>query len=255
MRQYKLDGHVHSIASGHAYSTLNEIVDAARARGISTVCMLEHGKALLGGVNDYYFANTRVMPSVINGVRLLQGIEANILDIDGNLDIPEAGLSSIEVVGASLHPPVIAPKSKMADTEALLNVMENPMVDYLCHIGNPQYELDYEAVLQMAKKKDKLIEINNASFAVRPGSSKNCVMVAKRCAELDIPMILGTDAHYAGDVGYFPYADYALNMAGVPDELIINLEPNRLLDRLLKKNRPIYSDFRKDFSEVFNFEV
>ena len=120
-------------------------------------------------------------------------------------------------------------------------------MDFICHLGNPTYELDYEAVLQEAKRKDTLIEINNGSFFIRHGSKTNCVAIAKRCKELDIPVILGTDTHFCTDIGYFPYADKALDEVGFPDELIINLDTRRLTVYLEAKGRKLCKDCQQAF--------
>lgn len=60
------DMHTHSIVSGHAYSTLQE---------------------------NLVVAADRALPDSIYGVRLLKGVEANILNIDGELDLSSAGRS------------------------------------------------------------------------------------------------------------------------------------------------------------------
>ncbi|MDD2414249.1 MAG: phosphatase [Eubacteriaceae bacterium] len=252
MRPYVLDGHTHTIASGHAYHTLLELAQAANKRGMKAICLTEHGPELPGAPVPVYFSNYRILPPVIENVRIYKGIEANIMDCTGTLDIPKRALPRMEVISASLHELCLKPSTKEKNTEAVLGAAENPNVDWLCHLGNPHYELDYEAILQAAKKYNKLIEINNGSFFIRKGSAQNCVRIARRCAELDIPIILGTDTHFCTDVGYFPYADRALDLADVPVELIINLDANRLPAYLKAKNRHFLTDPRPAVDDVFS---
>ena len=38
-----LDVHTHTIASGHAYSTVREMITMAKARGLALVGLSEHG--------------------------------------------------------------------------------------------------------------------------------------------------------------------------------------------------------------------
>ncbi|MEF9919233.1 MAG: phosphatase [Eubacterium sp.] len=251
MRNYVLDVHTHTQACGHAYNTLMELAEAAAQKKLELFCLTEHGPKLPGAPGDLFFANYRIIPSVINNVKLLKGIEANILDKDGNLDIPERAIGRLEIISASLHTPCIVPGTKADNTSAVLGAIDNPMVDFICHLGNPNYELDYEAILQEAKKTNTLIEINNGSFFIRQGSKPNCVNIAKRCKELDIPIVLGTDTHFCTDIGYFPYADKALDEAEFPDELIINLETKRLTDYLEQKGRKLFCDPRKDAEDLF----
>lgn len=251
MRHYLLDCHAHTIASGHAYNTFEELAETARSRGLSHFCLTEHGPAMPGSCGAIYFANMRILPKVIGGVRILHGIEANILDYEGHLDIPERALPRMEVISASLHDVCMQPGTKNQNTEAVLGVIDLPYVDFLCHLGNPAFPLDYEAVLQAAKKKDKMIEINNASFFVRKGCAQNCVNIARRCAELDIPLVVGSDTHYRYDLGYFPYADKCLSIAQVPDELIVNLDPRIFMDILYAHGKNLQGEARIPVEEVF----
>ncbi|WKY48519.1 phosphatase [Eubacteriaceae bacterium ES3] len=252
MRNYVLDAHTHTLACGHAYNTLMELIEMAAQKNLEMICLTEHAPALPGAPNALFFANYRVIPSVIKNVKLLKGIESNILDVDGNTDIPTAFLDSIEIRSASLHTPTFKPLSKSENTSAVLGAIENPEVDFICHLGNPTYELDYEAILQEAKKHNTLIEINNASFFVRSGSKPNCTWIANRCKELEIPVIIGSDTHFASDIGAFPYVDQLLNEVGFPDELIINLETKRLIDHLEAKGRKLFKDPRDAARELFS---
>ena len=38
-------------------------------------------------------------------------------------------------------------------------------VEILGHLGNPNYKLDYDAIVKKAKEKDIMIEINNSSLS------------------------------------------------------------------------------------------
>ena len=56
----------------------------------------------------YYFQNVHVIPKEIDGVRDIQGIEANIIDYDGNTDVtPDMVVHMNYMLVRSLHPPCI----------------------------------------------------------------------------------------------------------------------------------------------------
>ena len=92
-----MDLHTHSLAAGHAYSTLLENIDAALAVGIRYLGMSEHGPISPGGPHEFFFSNYKVIPReydreevsgrvvpVTGGrLHLLCGVEANICDTDG----------------------------------------------------------------------------------------------------------------------------------------------------------------------------
>lgn len=241
-----MDGHVHTLACFHAYNSVLELVHEAAEKNLELICITEHGPTLPEAPQAMFFANYKVIPAKIRGVSILKGIEANITDHKGTIDVPKGLEERMEIISASLHPPVIKPATKKKNTAAVIGAIENPLVDFICHLGNPQYELDYEAILQAAKAHDTMIEINNSSAYVRKGSAGNCIAIARRCAELEIPIILGSDTHFCTDVGNFIYADKVLDLAEVPDELIVNLETRRLLDYLRAKGKLIFTDFRAE---------
>ena len=160
--KYLSDLHTHSIVSGHAYSTLLENINYCAEKGIKILGTSEHAPTMPGAPHYWYFGNMKVVPRVINGVTILRGCEANILDIDGSLDMTDESSRNLDYMIASFHEPVFKPKSKEENTAAILNVMDKyDKVEILGHLGNPNYELDYEAIVKKAKEKNIMIEINN----------------------------------------------------------------------------------------------
>lgn len=254
MRQYKLDGHTHTLACGHGYSTLMELVHGAVAANLELLCMTEHAPGIPGAPGPMFFSNYRIIPRQQLGVKLILGIECNILDTQGNLDVPLRPLEAnrLDIISASLHELCIQPTNKKDHTDAVIAAMNHDYVDFLCHLGNPSYPIDIQAVVAEAKKTNTMIEINNGSIYIRLGSLENCVAIAKECVAQEVPMIVGTDAHYATDVGRFPYADKIMDLAQVPDELIVNLDCKRLTDYLEAKGRKLFVNPREIADDLFN---
>jgi len=75
------DLHVHTIASGHGYSTIKEIVESAREKELKMVAITDHGLQMPGAPHWYHFTNMKSLPRIIQGVEVLRGVEANILDV------------------------------------------------------------------------------------------------------------------------------------------------------------------------------
>jgi putative hydrolase len=227
------DLHTHTIGSGHAYSTIEEMARGARRAGIRILGMTDHGPEMPDASHEYYFHNLRVIPEYLHGVRILRGIEANIVRKDGRLDMSPALLASYEVVIASAHI-IASPKlNKKAITAMYLKVMDNPNIDILGHIENPQFEIDYPTVIGAAKEAGKLIEINNASFTVaRHGSFKNCLEIMRLMKENNMLTVVNSDAHIAARVGF---VDRALEVAleqGIKPENILNMDYKRTAEYL-----------------------
>ena len=237
--KYLSDLHTHSIVSGHAYSTLLENINYCAEKGIKILGTSEHAPTMPGAPHYWYFGNMKVVPRVINGVTILRGCEANILDIDGSLDMTDESSRNLDYMIASFHEPVFKPKSREENTAAILNVMDKyDKVEILGHLGNPNYELDYEAIVKKAKEKNIMIEINNSSLlgSSRVGSDVNCKKVALLCREIGTKVILTSDSHINTCIGVFNKGIELLEEIQMPKELVMN-DPEKLIAHLKSKGR------------------
>jgi putative hydrolase len=217
-----VDTHTHTVASGHAYSTVYELAMGAKRRRLAGFVLTDHGPAMPGGTHPYHFGNMRILPERIRGVRFYRGVEANILDLEGKLDLDDEYLIQLHFVYAGLHETCFAPRGEAENTRALVAALGNPLVDSVSHPGNPNYPVDIRAVVQAAKENGKAIEINNSSFRVRQGSLERCTEFARLCAETGTFIVCGSDAHYWSDVGRFDEASGILERLQIPREQVIN---------------------------------
>lgn len=232
------DMHTHTIVSGHAYSTLQENLRAAKERGLLFMATTEHGPAMPQAPHRYYFGNMSVLPREVDGVRLLTGVEANIMNVDGELDLADRYLRKLEYVAVGLHRDCMPPGSQEENTAAILAAIRNPYVDAVVHPGNPAYPIDFLKVLLAAAEAGVLIEINNSSLVrSRAGSTDRCREIARLAAQYGVQVVLGSDAHWSGHVGVL---DEAYNMAidaGIPPENILNLDATRLENFIEQRRR------------------
>lgn len=235
--KFILDTHCHTIASGHAYSTVQEIIQAAKSKGLKMVAITDHGPAMPGTCHIGHFWNMQVIPRTIEGVEVLRGVEANIIDYQGKLDMEEEVLKRLDIVIASLHELCIKGGSQEDHTKAVIGAMSNPYVDVIGHPGNPVYTLDIDAVMRAAKKNNVLIEINNSSFRVRMGSEENCTYIAKKAKEIGCKVIVGSDAHISYDVGRFDTVMEIFKKIDMPEELVMNTSSEKLRNYLKQKGK------------------
>ncbi|MGI6176510.1 MAG: phosphatase [Christensenellales bacterium] len=222
-----VDTHTHSVASGHGFSTLHELIGQAKQIGLPMFAFTEHGPAMPGGPPPYYFSNLYLIPREKNGVRIIRGAEANIVDLEGNIDLEGRYLEHIEYMIASQHTVCMQPGTPEQNTECMVAALENPYVDTAGHPGNPSFDLDPYPVVMAAKKYDKLIEINNHSFLYRKGSGPKCAEFARLCAAHDVRIAIGSDAHIQESLGVFTIAIAMLEELAFPQELIVNATPER----------------------------
>ena len=234
----KMDIHTHSVASGHAYSTVDENMRWAAEKGLELVALTDHAPGMKDTTGHAYFANLHVLPEKLHGVRLLKGIELNIMDFDGRVDMDERVLSRMDLAIASLHLPCIAPGSRKENTAALVKAMENPYVHIIGHPGDPRYDVDYQEVFRQAKATGTLLEINNASLipgGFRDGSQENVRNILRMSMEEGVPVVVGSDAHFYTGIGDFSHAQALLEELDFPAELVLNTDPEKFLGYLKKR--------------------
>lgn len=228
------DLHTHTIASGHAYSTINELALAAAEKGLQGLAVTDHGPALPGGPHRYHFCAMRFIPRTIAGVRIFRGVEANILDPQGGLDLDQAVLADLDFVMAGLHESCgFCGRGIDLNTQAVLAAMENPRVRCISHPGNPVFPLHYEEIVRGALKTGTALEINNSSLGLsRKGSCDNCREIARLCAEMGTQVLIGSDAHISQGVGVFDDALQLIDEAGISEGQVVNANWERLLEFL-----------------------
>ena len=228
------DMHTHTIASGHAYSTVNELAAAAAEMRLQALAITDHGPSLPGGPHIYHFGAMRFIPREISGVRILTGCEANILEIDGRIDIPDNYLHRLDFVMAGFHECCgFDSQGIVRNTEAMIKTMRNPRVHAISHPGNPAFPVDYEAVASAAADTGTALEINNASFNLsRCGSRPNCEQLAREIKRFNAPVIVGSDAHIAQNVGQFASSLEVILQAGIDETQVVNSSLERLMGLL-----------------------
>jgi putative hydrolase len=230
------DLHVHSVASGHAYSTIQEIAREARKKGLKLVAITEHGPQMTGAPSPLYFNNMWVIHRQVEGVEILRGIEANILE-DGSIDLAERYLRRLDLVLAGFHAECIEPGSVEENTRTMIKALENPYVDIISHPGNPHFQIDPEQVVRATKRLGKILEINNNSFRVRRGSYENCLEIARWAARLGVMIAVNSDSHFAYDVGEADQAMAIVREAGVPEELILTAKAQWVKEYIWKRGK------------------
>ncbi|MGN0481627.1 MAG: phosphatase [Lachnospiraceae bacterium] len=232
-----IDTHTHTIASGHAYNTVNEMIRAASDKGIQVLAITDHAPSMPGSCNEIYFSNMRVMPGEKYGVKVLYGSELNIIDYDGNIDLPVYILKRLDIVIASMHTLCVEPGTVEQNTNAYIKAMDNPYVNIIGHPDDARYPVDYERLVIAAKEKHKLLELNNASLCgkgPRKGAFDNDITMLTLCKKHGVYISIGSDAHCEESIGDFSMAQQVIEAVDFPEKLIVNSD-FELLKTFLKK--------------------
>ncbi|MGN0299531.1 MAG: phosphatase [Lachnospiraceae bacterium] len=225
-----VDSHTHSLASGHAYNSQKEMIRMAKEKGLEAIAITEHAPAMPGSCHIYYFNNYRALNREEMkerfGIEVLLGVELNILDEEGNLDLPEETIAEMDVVIASIHPPCYTGRREPEYvSKAYENILKNPLVDIVGHPDDGRFLPDYHILVPTAKKYGKLLEVNCSSIrpnAYRKGAWEHYREMLRLCMEYEQPVIINTDAHYDDEIGRFELALQLMEELKFPERLVAN---------------------------------
>ena len=228
----KLDVHTHTIVSGHAYSTMQEMAREAAERGLEILGITEHAPGIPGTCDPIYFRNLHVVPREMYGVKLLLGAELNILDKNGTLDLDEYYYRILDLRIAGIHSLCWEGGTREENTQGMINVVRNPWVQIISHPGDGTAELDFEPIVLAAGESKTLLEINNSSLIPSRGKVQaraNNLKILHLSRKYGIPVILGSDAHTAFSIADYRYLWELLDETNFPSELIMNDKPDEFL--------------------------
>ena len=234
----ELDMHTHTLASGHAFSTLQEMARAGADKGLKLLGITEHTSGIPGSCDPIYFRNLHVVPRQMYGIELMLGAEINILDSKGNIDADEELMKRLDLRIAGIHSLCFEPGTMEENTEGMIRVARHPYIQIISHPCDGTAQLDFEPIVLAAKECRTLLEINNSSL--KPTRNKvdarvNNLTLLRFCKQYEVPVILGSDAHISFDIANYQYLYDLLQETEFPEALIVNRSVE-LFKNYLKKN-------------------
>ena len=220
-----LDLHTHTVASGHAKNTIYEMAKAAAGKGLALLGITDHGPCSEGVCKGDYFRNLKMSPRKAAGIHLLLGVELNIIDYEGNVDLEEEVLREMDLCVASFHDGVMPHGTARDHTRAMIKAMSSPYVNILGHPDDGRFPLLYEEVIRAAGENRVLIEVNNHSLmpdSFRTHAWENGHRILELCEKYRVPILLSSDAHEACEVGNHTYCMELIEKEKFPEQLIVN---------------------------------
>ncbi|UKI16099.1 MAG: hypothetical protein L6V87_10510 [Ruminococcus sp.] len=116
---------------------------------------------------------------------------------------------------------------------------KNPFVDVIGHCAATKFVFDYETGIKAFKEHDKLVEINESTLLWK-NAEGNYRKIIPLCKKYGVNVIVNTDAHFYASVGQVSQSMKLLEEYDYPEELIVNLSGERILERLRRKNKEIF---------------
>jgi len=215
------DLHVHTLFSHCGIHTALEILARAGELGMKGVAITDHGPALPGGrLNNPFFERFK---SPYPNVRLLKGMECNVTDDKGSIDLPQQFKKFMDVVLLGLHPNISAGQSKDVYTAMLIAAIEkNPCVDIITHPNDPNYPVDYKSLAKAAKAAGVALELNNSKILYARTEKKSAEELVTACKHEGCKMAVNSDTHAIHELGLDDSVKPILHSLEFPADSVVN---------------------------------
>ncbi|RAK10630.1 putative hydrolase [Halanaerobium saccharolyticum] len=248
MLKINTDLHTHTVASGHAYSTVDEMAKGAFTKGIKLIAVTDHGPQMPGGPHKYHFGNFSIVPDKLYGVRIIKGVEANILD-EGTLDLDAEELARLEFVSAGIHRLTGHNlKNKNDYTAATIKAMENPYLDMITHPVQKEYPIDLEKVARAAAENNVILELNASSYSPKKdhtrGIKSESLRLLRLAKKYGFKLAVNSDAHFHDEIGEYSSLNFIFESEDFETGLIINRSQKNVINYLKKREKRL-SELKK----------
>lgn len=228
----KFDFHVHTLYSDGTRTPAG-MVEAAEARGLEAVAITDHGPELSVGISPAKIAPMLADVEAAKGdaeIPVLAGMEANIIDPSGAMDLDDQLVERLDILVAGVHrisSSVHEPRElARVYLETATNAMRRGQMDVFAHPFQFHGDLsshlspdDIDEFARAAAESGAAIELNTKYHVPD-------LQVLSACMKEGVKFSMGTDAHTPPEVGDVGWQVAMLKRAGAKREDLI-------LDRFL----------------------
>ena len=232
------DYHVHSKFSKDAVSTIKDNAQVGLIKGLKQIGSTEHAFYHQYGISKKDLPKIQDEVNAINAshpIRVLMGIEANLISDKGEIDVPLNIQKSLDYVVLGAHKsckfftkpfPFVkffkhlklrntSKKQIQRNTESYIKAMENNNINILAHL-NYACKVDVAKVGEVAKRLGIYIELNGR---------KNCLTKEeiKTLVDMGCQFIVNSDAHNAERVADCHKGINIIEKNNIPEDLVANI--------------------------------
>lgn len=231
------DFHTHTTYT-HGTSTIEENVAQAENLGLKYLAITEHSYK---GYNHIKKGDLEKMRADIDcikdkyNVKILLGIEANLISLDGDIDIDDKELAGLDVVVLGFHkftkvgfknffkfslPNLLhkkpSKKRVKKNTQAYLNAIEKHKINILAHLQYANCFVDCEKIAKVCAKKGIYIELNGKRINFSKEDMEKMVATG-------VKFIINSDAHDKYSIGKNHRAFNYIEKYKIPLNQIVNI--------------------------------
>lgn len=239
------DYHTHTKYSrhGHGKGTVLENASVASTKGMKQIAITDHG------FNHPVFGLRRkdiedLKEDILNarevaGIDILLGVEANLISLNGDVDLTEEDLQNFDIIAMGHHKFVIGQRKYIdtfqlqltngigriftptkerisKNTTSFLKAIDKYPIDIITHL-NYGAPTDTLAVARLAREKGVYIELNGKRINF---TDEEIITMANE----GVKFIINSDAHSPDRVGECNAAMNIIYRLGIPQNLIANVD-------------------------------
>jgi len=217
--------HAHTTSSD-GVDTLEDMAEAARARGLDYIGISDHSQSLKiarGLSINRLRSQLRFIDKLnerLGDIRILKSAEVDILE-DGSLDYPDDVLKELDYTICSIHSRFGL--GRQEQTTRILRAMDSRYFTILGHatgrllLKRPGYEIDLDRIIDQAKANGCFFELNSSPDRLDLSADH-----ARRAREAGVRIAVTTDAHSTRELDYIQYGVDQARKAGLERQSTLN---------------------------------
>ncbi len=237
------DLHTHTQFS-HGKGTIEENVRVAIDKGLKRIAISDHGPGHLGfGIKrrDLPVMREEIkrLSEIYPQIEILLAVEANVLGLDGSIDVTEEDRDFYDLILCGYHfgsipvrfwrdirihlynglakkISVFGKQAYKLNTQSVVNAIKRNRIDILTHPG-AKGPIDILSVAICAAENGTYLEINNSHGHLT-------VEEIQIAMKTDVKFYVGSDAHIPSNVGRFENSMERIIKAGLPLERVVNMK-------------------------------
>jgi len=230
------DLHLHTKETDGNLS-VKDIVLEAKRRGYKYIAITNHSKyvRIANGMDEKrllaHVADIRKVSSRISGIKVLAGIEVDILE-DGRLDLEDYALKELDIVIAAVHSHFALDEKKQ--TERMVKALDNKYVNILAHPSGrlittrTPITMDFEKIFLLCAENNIFLEVNTHGERIDL-NDLHCRMAKKVGAKF----VINTDAHDIAQLDAMKYGVITARRAWLEKKDVLNTyQPGKVIKAL-----------------------
>ena len=218
-----VDFHSHTFFSTCGIHTHIEMLTRAKELGMKGLAITDHGPALQSRFTAPFYDRLK---NPVAGIRFIKGIECNILDEHGVIDIidiPSRFSCHFELVLLGFHPNTGKNMGVEKNTDIIIAaIRKNSCIDIISHPNEMDYPLDFERLALVAKDHGVALELNNSKMLYNRTTAERTIHLIRICDKVGCSIAISSDAHAIEEVGLDDSVRPFIIQENFPHELIIN---------------------------------